>query len=248
MSERLRILSLNMNGCTDMAFFYAYLSEINPDFVALQNTAHIFSEIPAAKLAQESNATGVNSGASHSMAFMSWKAPLKQVQEYDLGAGSNCMVADVTLGKERFLLFNVRLKGNFFQRPGQIKKLLSADLLGRYDMLLPSVIAGDFFDTLWVSGHPQFQSRLQRISPTFMRATYPARCPFISRDRFYVIGGIQVERIRIDNSALIRHKLTHLPLIMDMQVNTRGAALRVEIGAHEKLEQVLSGSSIFKCN
>jgi hypothetical protein len=115
-------------------------------------------------------------------------------------------------------------------------------------MLLPSVIAGDFFDTLWVSGHPQFQSRLQRISPTFMRATYPARCPFISRDRFYVLGGIQVERIRIDNSALIRRKLTHLPLIMDMQVNTRGAALRAEIGAHEKLEQVLSGSSIFKCN
>ncbi len=248
MSERLRILSLNMNGCTDMAFFYAYVSKIRPDFVVLQNTTHLFSAMSAAKLTQEVNATVVNSGASHSLAFMSWKAPLKQVQEYDLGAGSNCMVADVTQGKERFLLFNVRLKGNFFQRPGQIKRLLSPDLLGRYDMLLPTVVAGDFFDTLWVSGHPQFQSRLQRISPVFMRATYPARFPIISRDRFYAIGSIQVEHIRIDNNVQIRKKLSHLPLILDMQVHTRGAVIRAEVEAHDKLERALSGSSVFKCN
>lgn len=248
MSERLRILSLNLNGCTDIAFLHAYIREICPDIVALQNTAHIFSLISAPKLAQKANATGVNSGASHSMAFMSWKVPLKLVQEYDLGAGSNCMVADITLGKERFLFFNVRLRGNFFQRPGQIKKLLSADLLGRYDMLLPTVVAGDFFDTLWITGHPQFQSRLQRISPIFMRATYPACCPVVSRDRFYTIGGIQVERIKIDNSAQIRKKLSHLPLILDMQVDTRGAAVRTEADAHDKLERALSGSSVFKCN
>ncbi|MDY0211902.1 MAG: hypothetical protein RBR06_02720 [Desulfuromonadaceae bacterium] len=248
MSEKLRILSLNMSGCTDIAFFHAYISQIRPDIVALQNTAHIFSVTPAAKLAQQVTASVVNSGASHTMALMSWKVPLKQVQEYDLGGGSNCMVADVTLGKQRFLFFNVRLRGSFFQRPGQIKKLLSPELLGRYDMLLPAVIAGDFYDTLWVSGHPQFQSRLQRISPIFLRATYPACCPFISRDRFYTIGGIQVEQIRIDSSAQIRKKLTHLPLILDMHVHTRGTAIWTEVKARDKLDRVLSSSSIFKCN
>ncbi len=248
MSERLRILSLNMNRCSDIEFFRAYIRDICPDFVALQNTSDIFSVISATELAQQVNAIVVNSGASHSMAFMSWKTPLKQVQEYDIGSESNCMVADVTLGKERFLFFNVRLKGNFFQRPGQIKKLLSEDLLGRYDMLLPTILAGDFFDTLWISGYPQFQRSLQRISPVFMRATYPACCPVISRDRFYKIGGVKVEKIKIDNNKQIREKLTHLPLIVDIEVQTHGVAIEAVPDIHGKLDRVLSSSSVFKCN
>jgi len=216
--------------------------------LALQNTSALFSNISAPNLAQEVKASGVNSGASHTMAFMSWNFSLRQVQEYDLGEGSNCLVADVSVAMERFLFFNVRLKGNFFRRPAQIKKLLGSDLLGRYDMLLPTIVAGDFMDTLWISGHPQFQSRLQRISPALLRTTFPACCPVLSRDRFYAVGGIEVEHVKIDNTPRTRKKLTHLPLIMDMRVHTGKSVIRTEMGVLSKMGQGLSGSSVFKCN
>lgn len=248
MSGTLRILSLNLDGCTDIAFFRAFVADIAPDMLALQNTSALFSNISAPNLAQEVNASSLNSGASHTMAFMSWNFPLRQVQEYDLGDGSNCLVADVSVDKERFLFFNVRLKGNFFRRPAQIKKLLGSDLLGRYDMLLPAVIAGDFMDTLWISAHPQFQSRFQRISPTLLRTTYPACCPVLSRDRFYAIGGIEVIQVKIDNTARTRKNFTHLPLIMDMRVHTGESVIHTEDGVRGKIGQVFSGSSVFKCN
>lgn len=248
MSESFRILSLNMDGCTDIAFFRTYVCDVAPDMLSLQNTSALLSNISAPNLAQEVNASGVNSGGSHTMAFMSWNFPLRQVQEYDLGDGSKCLVADVSVAKERFLFFNVRLKGNFFRRPAQIKRLLGSDLVGRYDMLLPSIVAGDFMDTLWISGHPQFQSRFQRISPTLFRTTYPACCPVLSRDRFYVIGGIEVEHIEIDSSVHTRKNLTHLPLIMDMRVHTGESAIRTKIEPRSKMGQILSGSSVFKCN
>lgn len=248
MSETLRILSLNMDGCTDIAFFRTYVSTVAPDMLALQNTSYLFSNITAPNLAQKVNATGVNSGGSHTMAFMSWNLPLRQVQEYDLGEGSKCLIADMSVNKERFLFFNVRLKGNFFRRPAQIKKLLGSDLLGRYDMLLPAIVAGDFMDTLWISGHPQFQSKLHRISPTLLRTTYPARCPILSRDRFYAIGGIEVENIKIDNSAAVRKSLSHLPLILDMHVHTGKNVIHTEMENRGNMSQILSGSSVFKCN
>ncbi len=248
MSGTLRILSLNMDGCTDIAFFCSYVCDVAPNLLALQNTSALLPSISAPDLAQKVNASGVNSGGSHSMAFMSWNFPLRQIQEYDLGDRSKCLVADVSVDKERFLFFNVCLKGNFFRRPGQIKKLLSPDLLGRYDMLLPTIVAGDFMDTLWISGHPQFQSRFQRISPAILRGTYPACCPILSRDRFYVIGGIEVNNVEIDNSARTRKNLTHLPLIMDISVHTGESAIRTEMKTRGKLDQALSSSSIFKCN
>lgn len=248
MSGTLRILSLNMDGCTDIAFFRTYVCDVAPDMLALQNTSALLRNISAPNLAQEVNASGVNSGASHTMVFMSWNFPLRQVQEYDLEDGSNCLVADVSVADERFLFFNVRLKGNFFRRPAQIKKLLGSDLLGRYDMLLPAIVGGDFMDTLWISGHPQFQSRLQRISPPLLRTTFPACCPVLSRDRFYTIGGIEVEHIKIDNSACTRKNLTHLPLIMDMHVHTGESVIRTEVEERGKMGQILSGSSVFKCN
>lgn len=248
MSATLRILSLNMDGCTDIAFFLAYVSAIGPDMLALQNTSQIFADTSAPNLAEQLNAAGVNSGGSHSMAFMSWNFPLRQVQEYDLGDGSKCLVADLSVREERFLFFNICLKGNFFHRPAQIKKLLGPDLLGRYDMLLPAVVAGDFMDTLWISGHPQFQSRLKRISPRFFRTTYPACFPVLSRDRFYIIGGIEVEHIEIDNSLSTRKKLNHLPIMMDMRVHTGENIIRTGMETRGKMGQVLSGSSVFKCN
>ncbi|MGC9518810.1 MAG: endonuclease/exonuclease/phosphatase family protein [Desulfuromonadaceae bacterium] len=248
MSETLRILSLNMDGCTDVTFFRTYVSSIAPDLLALQNTSAILKKISAHNLAGEVNASEVNSGSTRCMAFMSWNIPLRQVQEYDLGEGSKCLVADISAARKRFLFFNICLKGNFFRRPVQIRKLLSSDLLGRYDMLLPAVVAGDFMDTLWISSHPQFQSRLKRVSPLLLRTTYPACCPVLSRDRFYTIGNIEVEHIEVDNNASLRKNLTHLPLIMDMRVHTGANVLRTEPESLGKVGRVLSGSSIFKCH
>jgi endonuclease/exonuclease/phosphatase family metal-dependent hydrolase len=224
------------------------VQNIAPDILVLQNTESLFTCISPPDLAHRVNALGVNSGASHTMAFMSWNVPLRHIKEYDLGNSSKCMLADISVDKERFLIFNVCLKGNFFNRPSQIKKLLGPDLLGRYDMLIPGIVTGDFMDTLWISGHPEFQSRLRRISPPLFRTTFPACCPVLSRDRFYISGGIEVEDIKIDSSVGVRKNFTHLPLIMDMRVHTGESAIRSELKSSGKVGQVLSGSSVFKCN
>lgn len=240
MPGNFRILSLNLDGCSDIAFACQYISAVHPDLVTLQNTTDLFTSLSSADLRERLNASSINSGSSHSLAVISFTFPLKHIQEYDLGSGSYCMVADISARAERFLLFNLKLRGNFFNRPAQISKLLGSDLLSRYDMLLPTVVSGDFFDTLWISGHPGFQKSLQRIAPPFIRATYPARFPLLSRDRFYRSGGIRVEQVSIDNNHDIRRNFKHLPLILDMQVMQSGTSIRTEIDETGKMKQVFS--------
>lgn len=75
----------------------------------------------------------------------------QQVQEFDLGAGASCQVADVRFGSYRFLLVNLKLCGGFWFRPQQLHRLFGPDIFQRIHFSLPCLLVGDFFDGIWLS-------------------------------------------------------------------------------------------------
>lgn len=215
-----RILSYNLRGFRDADAFLKVIHQFDPHLIALQNTNCIPDATDLKFLADQCGYPHIHSGATSTLAFLTSNLTLKQVREYDLGTGASCMTVDVSRENERFLLFNLKMRQGFLHRPQQIKRLLGPDLLQKNDLHLPTLIVGDFFDTLWISGHPGFQRRLRRVAPLLRRGTYPACTPLFSCDRIYSLGGIRAQEIEIPFNKETRRATAHLPLFLTMEITS----------------------------
>lgn len=222
----IRILSYNLHGCRDMSALYRTMETAAATFVAVQNVNSLPSGQSIATLAAQTGYTFSEVSSNGSLAILA-RQPLKFIQTYDLGAGAYCMKVDVHNKDKRFILLNVALRGKFFKRPAQIRSLLGPNLLDPATLSLPTVVLGDFYDIVWVSGHYLFNDQLRRYAPPWLRATYPACLPIIGRDRIYAMGGIQISNISINHSNDARHATYHLPIIFDIKITDSRIAIPV---------------------
>lgn len=220
----IRIVTYNLQGCSDPSAVCSIINKVSADYVALQNISDLRKPYDLMKLATETGKAFSSYNAQKSIALISNK-PLKYVQTYDLGDGGGCMKADLIADKKRFSLINISLKGNFFKRPQQLNKLLGPDLFNTLSLTHPLLLIGDFRDVVWISGHNKFYGALKRLSPIIFGGTYPAKFPVFSCDRAYAMNGIKLINMSIVYSKEARRASKHLPIIVDIQINDNRVAI-----------------------
>lgn len=228
----IRILSYNLHGCRDMAALSRTVESAAATFVALQNVHSLPSRQSIAILAQQAGYTFSEVSSDGSLAILA-RQPVKFIQTYDLGAGAYCMKLDMLDKDKRFIVLNIGLRGPFFKRLAQIRSLLGPNLIDPASLSLPTVLLGDFYDIIWVSGHYRFNDQLRRYAPPWLRGTYPAYMPIFGRDRVYAIGGIQISNMCIKRNKDTGAATYHLPIIFDLKVidSRMAVAARTQVQA-----------------
>lgn len=236
----IRIMSYNLHGVRDSSALSQTIDDCQASLVALQNVTSMMTCNRLANQFGYSLYTTNQMAESGALVLLS-KRPIKFFHTYDLGAGAYCMYSEHIIDDCRFNLINIDLKGHFFQRPQQINRLLNLDIFEPTRLQLPTVILGDFCDSIWISGHYRFQDKFIRLSPTFMRGTYPAYLPVFSRDRAYATDLIKLQNIAIDRSKSARRATLHLPTILDIEVQENRNTISVANKLPSNME-VVSGS------
>ena len=230
------IISYNLHGCRDVTALCSVINNAAADVVALQDVAALPNGVSVAQIATATGYHHINEGKAGSLALLATRA-ITFIQTYDLGAGANCVKAELIVEDKRLILFNIRLQGGFFKRPEQIRSLLGPNLLESSDISLPTLLLGDFYDIIWVSGHYRFNDQLRRLAPPLFRLTYPAKIPLFSRDRVYAMGAIELIDMYIDYSKTARSATCHLPIVFTVKVvDSRIALLNLDKIVGKNLE------------
>jgi endonuclease/exonuclease/phosphatase family metal-dependent hydrolase len=231
----IRIMSYNLQGCRDSSALCHTIQYWQADLITLQNVTSLSVCRRLATQFGYSLYTNNQENQSGGLVLLS-KRSIKISRTYDFEYGAGCMYSEHTNGECRFNVLNVAMKGAFFKRPEQIRKLLSLDLFQTHSLQFPSLILGDFFDSIWVSGHYQFQDKFTRLSPTFLRGTYPSYFPILSRDRVYATDHIKLLAIHIDRSGPARKATIHLPIVLDVEILDNRVSLSVEDSLQSRME------------
>lgn len=232
--RNLRLISFNLKGLRDSASFFSWLQLQQVDMVVLQYADLVSIE----ELALYSGFLKIYVGQCSGLALLASVPIFQQVQEFDLGAGASCQVADVRFGSYRFLLVNLKLCGGFWFRPQQLHRLFGPDIFQRVHFSLPCLLVGDFFDGIWLSILNPLQKSFKRVAPFWYRATYPACFPFISRDRIYKMNGIMINQVKILSSLQERHLSSHLPLFLNFTLSQNFISLPIDSKSFDKFKAV----------
>ncbi|SDE59150.1 endonuclease/exonuclease/phosphatase family protein [Desulfuromonas thiophila] len=232
--RNLRLLSFNLKGLRDSASFFSWIRSQQVDIVALQYADLVSLD----ELVFYTGFSQIRVGQRSGLALLASVPIFQQVQEFDLGAGASCQVADVRFSIYRFLLVNLRLCGGFWFRPQQLHRLFGPDIFQRSHLALPCILVGDFFDGIWLSMFNPFQQNLKRVAPFWCRATYPACFPLIARDRIYKMNGILVNQVEILYCIRERFLCSHLPLFLNFTLSQDFISLPVGLKLFDKFKSV----------
>lgn len=215
------------DGQRDPERIAAVIAEGRPDIVALQDIDAGCEGDQLGRLAQRLGMTAYSKGRSGGNAFLSY-FPVAGLREYDLGEGGCCLRGDADVRGKRLHLFNLRLTSTLGARGRQIHNLLSRDLLGDDALVCPTIVLGDFGDTIWTLANLELNIRLRQAIRPLWSATFPARFPLIGRDRAYLKGKIRVLEAQVGRSSLARQAAGHLPLILTTEIQEPACTLRVK--------------------
>lgn len=231
----IRIMSYNLKGCHDTSALFKTIQNWQADLITLQNVVSLSA---CRRLANQMGySLYSNTQENHlGVLVLLSKQAIKISHTYDLGSGARCMYSEHTNEESRFNLFNVDMTGGFFKRPDQIGKFLNLSPFQSHSLQFPTIVLGDFYDSVWVSGHFRFQDNFTRLSPTFLRGTYPSYFPFLSRDRVYATDHIKLLAIHIDRSRPARKATLHLPIILDFEVQDNRISVSAEHALQSRME------------
>lgn len=222
----LRVMSYHLNCCvgnrgeSTADLCARVIASQSPDLVFLQQLGN---EDPGLlfRLAKQLNLKPFGLDQDGACCFLS-RYTLRGLQNYSLGAGGNCLRADLDHAGQRLHLFNVNLDPKLLFRREQINTLLGEDLLGNPALPCAALIAGDFSLPLWGAGQVRLGSCLKRAAQPLWRANFPANFPLWGRDRFYFRGELRALAGTVVATPEARHASTHLPLLLTVeQIDTR---------------------------
>lgn len=227
----IRIMSYNLKGCHDTSALCQTIEDWQADLITLQNVTCLSVCSRLANQMGYSLYTNTSESQSGVLALLS-KQTIKIHHTHDLEYGASCMYSEHTNEECRFNLFNIDLKGGFLKRPEQIRNFLSLNPFQAHSLQFPTLVLGDFYDSVWVSGHYRFQDKFTRLSPTFLRGTYPSYFPILSRDRVYATDHIKLLAIHIDRRRSARKATLHLPIVLDIEIQDN----RISVSAESTLQ------------
>lgn len=233
----IRIMTYSIQRCrggdgrNDPERILRVIGEAAPDIVALQDVDGGQLEFLAERLGMRLYGHPQD-GANALLSFY----PLKGVREYELGGGGRCQRADADVRGMRLHLFNLRLDASPWRRRQQIESLIGPELLGHPSACCPTLLLGDFADCSWGLGNMRLTMLLRKARRPLWSGTYPARFPFLGRDRAYLRGELQILDSTIVRSPLARQASSHLPMLLTVQVTDPRSYLRVEHLNRQRME------------
>lgn len=134
---------------------------------------------------------------------------------------------------------NTHLGLHFFERLAQARALFTDDpalpeigrepapfaaLRGTLDRL---ILCGDFNSSAWSPIYFWLRHRLtdaQRAGGRSARATWPARFPFLRLDYVWLGRDLRVEHVEVPRTAATRMASDHLPIVIDLRIETGKAS------------------------
>jgi len=173
------------------------------------------------------NETRKHQGAAFGNATLS-RLPIRFFRDYDISwrrrERRGCLRTDVE-GRAGVILhvFNVHLGTSMFERPHQVGRLLSTEVLNDSSLRGPRVVMGDFNDWTRSVAASLMGSAFESVDVRLLgrRRTYPGLLPLLHLDHFYYDDALRLRTFRLHRSKLALLASDHLPLVAEFELPRR---------------------------
>ncbi len=165
-------------------------------------------------------------GAGYGNATFS-RLPITLQAQYDITwrrrERRGCLRTDVLAPDgETLHVYNVHLGTSMFERPHQVGRLLSSEVLHAPSLRGPRLVMGDFNDWTRSVAASLMGSRFESVDLRLLgrRRTYPGLLPMFHLDHFYYDKALRLTAFRLHRSKLALMASDHLPLVAEFEMET----------------------------
>ncbi len=163
-------------------------------------------------------------GAAYGNATIS-RVPITFSRDYDMSwrhrERRGCLRTDVrTPAGVALHIFNVHLGTSMFERPHQVGRLLSTEVLNDRSLKGPRLVMGDFNDWTRSVAASLMGSNFESVDVRLLgrRRTYPGFFPLLHLDHFYYDSMLRLKAFRLHRSKLALIASDHLPLVAEFEM------------------------------
>lgn len=171
-------------------------------------------------------------GAGYGNATFS-RFPITHRETYDISwrrrERRGCLRTDIRTPQDETLhVYNVHLGTSPFERPHQVGRLLSEDVLNLRTLRGPRLVMGDFNDWTRSVAAILMGSNFRSVDMRLLgrRRTYPGFLPLLHLDHFYFDSAIRLTACRLHRSKLALVASDHLPLVAEFELPASRSAAR----------------------
>ncbi len=163
-------------------------------------------------------------GAAYGNATFS-RLPITYHENYDITwrhrERRGCLRTDVRTRTGKVVhVYNVHLGTSPFERPHQVGRLLSGEVLNQRTLRGPRVVMGDFNDWTRSVAASLMGSNFESVDLKLFgrRRTYPGIFPVLHLDHFYYDRTLRLTDFHLHRSRLALMASDHLPLVAEFEV------------------------------
>jgi endonuclease/exonuclease/phosphatase family metal-dependent hydrolase len=131
-----------------------------------------------------------------------------------------CLRTDIRTGVGSTLhVYNVHLGTSMFERPHQVGRLLSEEVLNQRMLRGPRLVMGDFNDWTRSVAASLMGSNFESVDMRLLgrRRTYPGFFPVLHLDHFYYDNALHLTAFTLHRSKLALLASDHLPLVAEFE-------------------------------
>jgi endonuclease/exonuclease/phosphatase family metal-dependent hydrolase len=239
----IRIVTYNVHRCrgmdrrVDVARIGKVLATLDADVVALQEVLRGDTRSRAGGHADQvrylANTLGYEfvfgetrklRGAAYGNATLS-RLPIAFHQNYDISwrhrERRGCLRTDMRLpGGGLLHVYNVHLGTSMFERPHQVGRLLSTEVLHHSSLRGPRLVMGDFNDWTRSVAASLMGSNFESVDMRLLgrRRTYPGLLPVLHLDHLYYDKTLRLAAFEWHRTKLALVASDHLPLVAEFRL------------------------------
>lgn len=168
-------------------------------------------------------------GAGYGNATFS-RFPITLRENYDISwrrrQRRGCLRTDIrTPAGETLHVYNVHLGVSMFERPHQVGRLLSEQVLNLRTLRGPRLVMGDFNDWTQSVASTLMGSNFESVDMRLLgrRRTYPGLFPMFHLDHFYFDNTLRLTACNLHRSKVTLVASDHLPLVAEFELPGRKA-------------------------
>lgn len=236
----IRIATYNVHRCrgmdrrVDVARIAAVIASFDADVVAVQEILRAEDDggpdadqvrflARSLRYAFAFGETRKRRGAGYGNATFS-RFPITFREKYDISwrrrERRGCLRTDIRLPVGGTLhVYNVHLGTSMFERPHQVGRLLSDEVLHHRSLRGPRLVMGDFNDWTRSVAASLMGSNFRSVDMRLLgrRRTYPGLFPVLHLDHFYFDTALRLTACRLHRSKLALVASDHLPLVAEFE-------------------------------
>ena len=152
--------------------------------------------------------------------------PMSLVQAKSLPSGPRfeprgALWAAVKADEAEIQIITTHLSFVASERLVQVDALLGTGWVGAHNCRDPVILLGDFNAARWSVAYGRLAARLQDAQLRLHhrpRSTFPTRMPMLRIDHIFCSRAVEVLRVEVPRSRLVRSASDHLPLVVDFRL------------------------------